>query len=68
MSTDLRRGDADGVGAAGADRAARGRLAGFIQADFDGGEIVVAAAEGERGGRDFGVGSGDEVEDLCGWK
>jgi hypothetical protein len=67
-STDLRRGDADGVGAAGADGAARGRLAGFIQADFDGGEIVVAAAEGHRGGRDFGVGLGDEVEDLCGWK
>lgn len=60
--------DADGVGSAGADGAAGGGLAGFVEADFDGGEVVVAATEGERGGWDFWVGLGDEVEDLRGWK
>jgi len=40
----LRRRDADGVGAAGADGAAGGGLEVFVETDFDGGEIVVAAA------------------------
>ena len=62
--SDLSRGDADGVGAAGADGSAGGGLAAFVQADFDGGEIVVAATESKRSRRDFGVGLGDEVEDL----
>ena len=44
----LRWRDADGVGAAGADGAAWGWLELFVEADFDGGEVVVAAAEGER--------------------
>ena len=44
----LRRRNANGVGAAGADGAAWGWLELFVEADFDGGEVVVAAAEGER--------------------
>lgn len=43
----LRRRDANGVGAAGADRATGAGLADFIQADFDGSEVVVTAAEGK---------------------
>jgi hypothetical protein len=57
-------GDADGVGTAGADGAAVGGLELLGEADFDGGEEVVAAAEGERGARDGGVGFGEEVEDF----
>jgi hypothetical protein len=64
----LRRGNADGVGAAGPDGAAGGGLAGFVQADLDRGEVVVAAAEGQRGRWNFRVGLGDEVENLCGGK
>ncbi len=44
---DLWRGDANGVGSAGADGAARGGVEGFVEADFYGGEVVVAAAQGE---------------------
>ena len=62
----LRGWDANSVCPAGADGAAGSGLAGLVQTDFDGGEVVVAAAEGERGRGDFGVGLGDEVEDLCG--
>jgi len=40
----LWRGDADGVGAAGAEGAAAYGLEGFAHADFDCGEVVVAAA------------------------
>ena len=64
----LWRWDTDGVGSAGADGTAGDGLAAFIETDLDGGEVVVAAAEGERRGRDFGIGLSDEVEDLCGWK
>jgi len=64
----LWRRDADGVGAAGADGAARSGLAALVQADFDGSEIVVAATEGERGRWDLRIGLSDEVEDLCGRK
>jgi hypothetical protein len=57
-------GDADGVGSAGADGAAVGGLELLGEADFDGGEVVVAATEGERGAGDRGVGCGEEVEDF----
>ena len=59
-------GYADGVGSAGAYGAAGGGLELFGEADFDGGEVVVAAAEREAGAGDGGVGLGEEVEDLVG--
>ena len=62
--TKLWRWDADGVGSAGADGAAVGGVEGLVQTDFDGGEVVVAAAEGQRGVCDGGVGRGEEAEDL----
>ena len=34
----------------------------FVEADFDGGEVVVAAGEGEGSGRDMGIGGGEEAE------
>ena len=37
------------------------------EADFDGGEVVVAATEREAGTWDRGVGSGEEAEDFGGW-
>jgi hypothetical protein len=48
--SDLGWGYADGVGAAGADGAAWGGLGALVEADFDGGEVVVATADGEAGG------------------
>ena len=62
----LWRWDADGVGAAGTDGTAGGGTAALAQADLDGGEVVVAAGEGEAGTGDGGVGGGDEVENLAG--
>ena len=59
--------DADGLGSAGFDGAAGDGLGGFVQADFDGGEVVVAAAEGEAGGGVGGVGGLEEADDLVGW-
>jgi len=44
MKLSLRWRDANGVGAAGADGAARGGLAALVKAYLDGGEVVVAAA------------------------
>ena len=58
--------DADGVGAAGADRAATDWLEGFAEADFDCCEVVVAATQSEAGGGNGGVGFGEETEDLGG--
>jgi hypothetical protein len=43
----LRRRDFDGVGSAGANGAAGGWVEGLIEADFYGGEEVVAAGEGQ---------------------
>jgi hypothetical protein len=60
-------GDADGVGSAGADGAARGGLELFGEADFNGGEEVVAATEREAGTRDGGIGGGEEAEDFGRW-
>jgi len=40
-----RRSDADDVGATGADGAAVDGVEGFVEADFDGGEVVVATTE-----------------------
>jgi hypothetical protein len=62
----LRWGDADGVGAAGTEVGAAGGLQGFGHADFDGGEVVVAAAEGEAVGREGGVALCEEFEDVGG--
>ena len=59
--------DADGVGAAGADGAAGDGVEGFVEADFDGGEVVVAAAEGEAVAGRLGL-VGEEVEDVRGWQ
>lgn len=40
----------------------------FVEADFDCGEVVVAAAHREAGGSDRGIGRGEEAEDLRRWK
>ena len=60
--------DFDGVGSAGADGAAGSGAERFVEADFYGGEVVVAAGEGEVLLREVGVGLGDEGEDLRGWQ
>ena len=62
----LRWGYTDGVGAAGADRAAGLRLQRFVHADFDCREIVVAAAQYQAGARDGRIGLGEEIENLTG--
>ena len=64
--SDLGWGDADGVGAAGADGAAGGGLGALVEADLDGGEVVVAAADGEARGGDGGVRCLEEVDELAG--
>ena len=48
-------GDADGVGSAGSDGSAGGGVELFVEADFYGGEVVVAAGEGEVVAREGGV-------------
>ena len=55
------------MGSTGFDGAAGDGLGGFVQADFDGGEVVVAATEGEAGGGVGGVGGLEEADDLRGW-
>jgi len=62
----LWRRDAHGVGAAGADGAAVDGLERFVEADFDGGEVVVAATDGKAGRGDRGVGLGEEAADVVG--
>lgn len=62
----LWRSDADGVGSAGADGAAWGGLGVLVEADLDGGKVVVAAADREAGGGDRGVRSLEEVDELVG--
>ena len=42
-------------------------MEGFVEADFDGGEVVVAATEGEAGAGDGGVGGGEAGEDVV-WR
>ena len=55
------------MGAAGAEGGGAGDgLTGFADAGFDGGEVVVAAAEGEGVGGEGGVGGAEEAEDLVG--
>jgi hypothetical protein len=68
MGNSLWRGNADGIGSAGADFSTGGWVEGFVEADFYGGEVVVATGEGEGGGGDVGVGGGEEGEDLVGWE
>ncbi|MCU1291516.1 MAG: hypothetical protein JWP08_366 [Bryobacterales bacterium] len=63
---DLLRCDADGVGAAGADGTAWGGLGALVEADFDRGEIVVAAGEGEARSGYGGIGGGEEIQNLAG--
>jgi hypothetical protein len=58
--------DADGVGATGADGAAGRGLEGLAHADFDGGEVVVAATQGEALAWEGRVGCGEEIENLRG--
>ena len=41
-------------------------MEGFVEADFDGGEVVVAAAQGEVFAGEMRVGGGEEGEDLAG--
>ena len=62
----LWRRDANGVSATGADRAAGSGAECFVEADLNGGEVVVAAGEGEILGGEVGVGLGEEREDLVG--
>jgi len=64
--SDLWWGDADGVGPAGADGTAGGGLGALVEADLDGGEVVVAAADGEARGGDGGVRRLEEVDELVG--
>jgi len=52
---------------AGADRAALDRLEGLIEADFDGGEVVVAATDGETLAGDSWILHHEEVHDLI-WR
>ncbi len=63
----LRGWDADCIGSAGTYGAAGGGAEGFVEADFYGGEVVIAATQSHAGGRDGGVGGGEEVDDLGGW-
>ena len=58
----LRWRDADGVGSAGADAAAWGWAGAFVEADFDSGEVVVAATDSEAGGWYGRVGGLEEVD------
>jgi len=60
----LWRWDADGVGAAGTDGTAGGGTAALVQADLDGGEVVVAAGEGKAGAGHGWIRGGEEVENL----
>ena len=57
----LWRWNADGVRAAGADRAAGDRPERLVHADLDGGEIVVAATERKTVARKGGIGLREEV-------
>ena len=62
-----RRRDADGVSSATADGAAGYGLKGFVQADLNGGEVVVAAGDGEAGFRERWIAVGEQLEQLDGW-
>jgi|SRR5579871_4746874 len=59
--------DADGVGSAGADGAAGGGVEAFVEADFDGCEVVVATAQGEVFAGEIRIAGGEESENLFGW-
>ena len=54
------RRDADGVGAAGADGTACDGVQGFVEADLDRGEEIMAAADGEAVARDCRIGARKE--------
>lgn len=58
--------DADGIGAAGANLPAGDRAKVFAEADFNGSQIVIAAAEGETGALEGGISGGEEVKDRGG--
>ena len=62
----MRGWDADSVGSAGADGATGGGVEGFVEADFDGGEVVVATTQGEVFAGEMRIGGGEEGEDLFG--
>jgi hypothetical protein len=64
--SDLWWSDADGVCAAGTDGAAWGRLGALVEADLDGGEVVVATADGKAGGGDGRIRRLEEVDELVG--
>jgi len=61
-----RRWNADDNGAAGADWAALDGLQVLVEADFDGGEVVVAAADDEAFAGDTRVLNHEEIHDLVG--
>ena len=65
-SAPLWRGDADGIGAAGADGAASDGLEGLVHTDLNGRQIVVAAAEGETVAGKGRVGLAKEAENFHG--
>ena len=58
-----RRGDADGVGTAGADGATCDRVQLLVDAELDGGEEVTAAAKGKACRRGIWVALGEQRED-----
>jgi hypothetical protein len=62
-----RRWDADSVSAAGADWTAGDRVERFVEADFYGGEEVVAATDSDAVAGQLGVGTGEERDDFVGW-
>jgi hypothetical protein len=56
--------DADGVGTAGADGTACDGVQGFVEADLDRGEEIMAAADGEAVARDCRIGARKERDDF----
>ena len=63
----LRGWDADGVSSAGANGAAGDGVEGFVEANFDSGEVVVATAQGEVFAGEVRIAGGEERENLFGW-
>lgn len=60
------RRDADNRGSAGADGAASDGMQGLVEADFDGGEEVVAATDGDAFRGERGIGAGEKRDDFVG--
>ena len=59
-------GDADGVGAAGANPRASDGLKALVETNLDRGEVVAAAAQGEGGLRDLRIAGREQFQDLTG--